>query len=268
VAGSEGRWVLITGASAGIGRAAARAFVARGDRVIAVARRRENLDALCAELGGRERLVPVEGDVTDAAAMETLAHAVIAEHGVPDVIVANAGIGLDALFVTTGTDELRRVRVFEVNVYGVVNTVRPFLPAMITRGRGRVLFISSIVGRRGLPHYSAYSASKYALHGLADVLRVELWGSGVSIGLVCPSSTGTEFHDRQMKVGPHQRRIRPQRHSADTVAKAIVRMAGSRRRERLLSLEGRALVFVNRFSPALVDAILARLFRTGHRRTT
>lgn len=246
--------VLITGASTGIGRAAARAFVREGATVVAVARSRERLDALASENGGS--VIAMPADVTDGAAMEALARAVTAAHGTPDVVVANAGLGSDARFVET-TDETFRA-VLDVNVLGVVRTIRPFLPGMIARGSGRVLIVSSVVGKRGIPNYTAYAASKYALHGLADALRPELAGTGVTVGVVCPSSTETDFEQSKLRAGPQQRRVRVQRHSAESVGRALVRMAGSRRREMILSPEGKLMNVVNRLAPRLMDWILAK----------
>jgi short-subunit dehydrogenase len=252
----DGRLVLITGASSGIGRAAAVAFVAAGARVVGLARQEDRLRELERELGGAPRFVPIKADVADAQGMEAMALRVRQEIGLPDVLVANAGIGLDARF-TEMTDEALRA-VLEVNVFGVVRTIRPFLPAMLERGSGRVLIISSIVGKRGVPSYAGYCASKFALQGMADALHSELWGSGVSAGVVCPASTVTGFADRALRKGPAQRRVRPVRHSAESVAKAIVAMARSRRREHVLSLEGKLMVFGGIVAPRLVDWIMHR----------
>lgn len=251
-----GRTVLITGASAGIGHAATRKFVERGDRVIAVARDERRLVGVAAELGGAPQIVPIAADVTDAGSMDEMVSRVKATVGCPDVIVANAGIGLDALFTRTTDEALQRV--FDVNVFGLVRTLRPFLGEMIKRGSGRVLLISSIVGKRGTPYYSAYSASKFALHGLADALRCETWDTGVTVGLICPSSTSTEFQDRLLREGPGQKRVRARRHTAESVADAIVKMSYSRRREVILSSEARLLWFADALFPGLVDRFLAR----------
>jgi short-subunit dehydrogenase len=250
---NAGRLVLITGASSGIGRAAALAFARRGDRVLAVARGRERLAALSAEHPG---VVPLEADVADGPSMASLAERVLAERGVPDVVIANAGVGLDALFAETPDDALRRL--LEVNVIGVFRTVRPFLPPMLARRTGRVLLVSSIVGKRGVPHYAGYSGSKFALHGVADALRAELWGSGVSVGVVCPASTETPFRDHVTRVGPAQRGTRPVRRSAESVARALVAMAASRRRERVLGAEAKLLVLADHLLPGLVDWLLCR----------
>ena len=251
----RGKHVLLTGASEGIGRASAEAFVEAGAIVLALARSKERLGVLAAELPP-SRVVPFVADVADGARMEEVAREILDRFGPPDVVVANAGIGLDARVSETSDEALRRV--FDVNVYGAVRSFRPFLPAMIKRGRGRIVLVSSIVGKRGTPNYGAYSASKFALHGLADALRPELLGTGVTVGIVCPSSTTTRFDERKMRSGIPQNKVRVQRHSPASVARAIVRMSRSSRREMVLSAEGRLMVVVNALSPRLMDWVLAK----------
>lgn len=233
--------------------------MAAGARVIGLARSSERLASIAAELGGPAHFVPLPADVASGPSMEAATARIRDEIGTPDVIVANAGIGLDALFQNTTDDALRAL--FEVNVFGVYRSVRPFLPAMVRRGSGRIVIVSSVVGERGIPYYSAYSASKFALAGMADALRPELRGSGVSVGLVCPTTTESEFQARLLREGPSQRRVRLRRHSADSVAAAIVAMAGSRRRKRVLTIEGKLLALAGRLSPGLVDRFLARTLR-------
>jgi short-subunit dehydrogenase len=257
----RGARVFLTGASEGIGRAAAAAFVEAGAVVLALARSAPRLHELVAELG-EARVIPFVADVADGERMEAVARDILARFGPPEVIVANAGVGLDARFSATSDEDLRRV--FEVNVYGVVRSIRPFLPAMVARGSGRIVLVSSIVGKRGTPNYAAYSGSKFALHGLADALRPELAGTGVTVGIVCPSSTTTQFDERKMRAGIPQNKVRVQRHPAASVARAIVRMARSTRRETILSAEGRLMVVVNAISPRLMDWVLAKaLVRPG-----
>ena len=253
----QGKRVLITGASSGIGRAAAKAFVEAGATVIAVARSKDRLKELSAELGGSDHVVPYVADVADGPSMESLARSILGGPGAPDVIVANAGVGMDALFVRTSDEALRRV--FEVNVFGVVRTIRPFLPAMIARGSGRILIVSSAVGKRGIPNYSAYSASKFALHGMADALRPELYGTGVTVGIVCPSSTTTEFGQNVLREGPPQIKVRVQKHSAESVGRALVRMARWTRREMVLSPEAKLMTVLNTLVPGFLDWVLAKI---------
>jgi short-subunit dehydrogenase len=254
---SAPRTVLITGASEGIGRASVRAFAARGDRIVAVARNEERLRTLETEVPDASQLSFHVADVADAASMTAMAEAVLADGGAPDVVLANAGVGLDALFVETTDEALQRV--LEINVVGLVRTVRPFVPGMLERGRGRILLVSSIVGKRGIPHYAAYSASKFALHGIADALRAELYGTGVSVGVVCPASTSTDFQKHADRIGPAQHRVRPRRHTPESVAHAIVRMAGSTRREMILGMEAKLMTFVDAIAPGIIDRVLARM---------
>jgi len=249
--------VLLTGASAGIGREASLAFARDGAHVIGLARNGESLDALAGEIADTARFTPIAADVSDAASMEAAVSRITGDIGLPDVIVANAGIGLDALFSETTDDALRTV--FDVNVFGLVRTVRPFVRAMEERGSGRILFVSSIVGKRGIPNYSAYSASKFALHGMAEALRTEIRGSGVTVGLVCPGTTETGFQDNALRSGPAQRRIRPRSHSAASVAGIIVNMATSTRREVIIGIESKLLSIGNRLLPGLVDRLLAKV---------
>ena len=93
---------------------------------------------------------------------------------------------------------------------------------------------------------------------MADALRAELWNSGVSIGVICPSSTDTGFQDRTIKQGAAQRRVRVRRHSAESVGRAIARMATSRRSEALLGVESKLMIFADAIAPRLVDWLLAR----------
>ncbi len=253
----SGRRVLITGASFGIGRAATKAFVDEGAVVLAVARSKDRLEALAQECGGASGVATFVADVADGPGMEALAQRILAEQGVPDVVVANAGLGTDARFAVT-TDDMWRA-VFEVNVFGVVRTIRPFLPGMVARGSGRILIVSSAVGKRGVPSYAAYSASKFALHGMADALRPELVGSGVTVGIVCPSSTTTNFEERKLRAGPPQIRVRVQKHSPESVARALVRMARGTRREIVLSPEAKLMNVMNRLAPGILDRILAKV---------
>lgn len=231
---------------------------------MAVARREDRLQELLAKTGGpASPIVPMGADVGDVRSMEEMTSRVLRDRGVPDVVVANAGIGLDARFVETTDEALRRV--FEVNVFGVARTIRPFLRGMIDRGSGRVVIVSSVVGRRGTPNYSAYAGSKFALHGMADALRPELCGTGVTVGIVCPSSTTTEFQEHLLRHGPPQKRTRVQFHTPESVARAIVSMARSRRRERILSPEGKLMLLLNAIAPGFMDWILAKVLLTEKR---
>jgi short-subunit dehydrogenase len=253
----QNKKVLITGASVGIGLATAIRFAEEGANVWALARNRERLEELSKQEGGPPRMVPIVADVSDGPGMEETCNQILTELGTPDVIVANAGIGLDASFENTSDEDLAHV--FEVNVFGLVRTIRPFVAGMVERGDGRIILVSSVIGKRGIPNYSAYCGSKFALDGIAEALRSELFRSGVKVGVVYPSSTQTEFHNRLKRKGTGQKQKRLTRHSADSVARAIVKTARSGRRSMILSVEGKFLHYANRHMPAILDRILAKV---------
>jgi short-subunit dehydrogenase len=254
----QGQRIVITGAASGIGRESARGFVREGASVYGVDREGDPLETVASELGGPPRFIPIVADVTDLASMEEMAARVLADGGAPDIVVANAGIGLDARFADTSDESLRRL--FEVNVFGVFRTVRPFVRAMVERGRGRVVLISSLAGKHGIPHYSAYAASKAALHGMAGSLRTELWGTGVTVGTLCPYSAATAFETSKIREGPSQRRDTVRPLSVETVAAHVLRLAASRRREVILTFKGKLMVWLSPFFPGLIDRILARMY--------
>ena len=184
---SQGLRVFLTGASSGIGAALARHYAGQGAVLGLAARRGTELQALAAALTARFGTVvhcyPL--DVTDAAALAAAANHFIEQVGVPDVVIANAGISVGTL--AEETEDLSAFkRVFEVNVMGVVNTLAPFVRPLREAGRGRLVGIASVAGVRGLPGAGAYSASKAAVVKLMESLRVELRGTGIKAVTISP----------------------------------------------------------------------------------
>jgi short-subunit dehydrogenase len=180
--------VFLTGASSGIGEALARFYAGRGDTLGLLARREDHLARLKGELG-----VPVEtyaADVTDLQAVKAAAAAFIAKHGLPDIVIGNAGVSHGTL--TEFEDDVAVFRqIMDVNVNGVVNTFHPFIAPMKARGSGSLVGIASVAGFRGLPGASAYSASKAATISYCEALRVELRRPGVQVTTICPGYIAT-----------------------------------------------------------------------------
>ncbi|HQE37745.1 MAG TPA: SDR family oxidoreductase [Zoogloea sp.] len=175
--------VFITGASSGIGAALARYYAARGAVLGLVARRRAALQELLATLPGEHAVYTV--DVADEAGLRQAAADFSARFGVPDVVVANAGVSVGTLTEEEG--DLRAFeRVMRTNVLGMVATFQPFVAPMRARGSGRLVGIASVAGIRGLPGAGAYSASKAAVIAYLESLRVELHGSGVKVVTIAP----------------------------------------------------------------------------------
>jgi short-subunit dehydrogenase len=184
--------VFITGASSGLGTALARAYAARGATLALVARRASVLQQLADELSELSSnpayIYPL--DVTDAAALDAAARDFSARAGLPDIVIANAGVSVGTLTEEAG-DIAAFERVMAVNVMGMVHTFAPFAAAMRTRCSGRLVGIASVAGVRGLPGAGAYSASKAAVSTYLEALRVEMRGSGVKVVTIAPGYVDT-----------------------------------------------------------------------------
>jgi short-subunit dehydrogenase len=255
VADPRGRAALVTGASAGIGAATARVFAEAGMRVALCARRRDRLEALAAELGARGVEASVHAvDVTDERAVRAMVDAVAARFGALDVLVNNAGRGLAARFEDTRPDELRAL--LELNLVAALTATQAALPIMRRQGRGHVINVSSVVGRRNLPGRAAYGASKFALGGLTEALRLELRGSGIAVSLVYPIFTRTEFHEVETRREPFKRMGPSQ--SAETVARAILACVRRPRPEVYPYPPARLLAGASALVPGLVDRAMGR----------
>lgn len=183
--------VVITGAASGIGRSAALAFARRGAHIVATDLGADALRALEREVTALGvRCLTALVDVSDADAMKAFAERVLREAGVPHVLVNNAGVAYLGLFVDSDVAHWRRV--MDVNLMGVVHGCHVFLPAMIAAGGPRqVLNVASSAANYPSPAMAAYAASKYAVAGLSEVLKMELKGSGVGVSTVCPGVINT-----------------------------------------------------------------------------
>ena len=251
-----GRVVVVTGASSGIGAATAIACGRASMRVVLAARRADRLATVAAEVtavGGAARVVPT--DVGDEASVRALIDGTVAEWGRLDVLVNNAGIGIPATVEQTTPAEFERL--LRVNYLGAVHGVLAALPHMRRQGAGHLVNVASVVGKRASPFRAAYVASKFALVGFSEALRLELRGTGIDVTCVCPIGTATEFHLAEPnrlgvpgRGGPIQ--------SAEHVARAIVRALRRPRAEVHPYPPARLLFLANDLAPALVDRLLLR----------
>lgn len=253
----EGKTVFITGASAGIGWALAHAFAREGANLALAARRKDRLDALCAELeqGGAKALA-LACDVTDRAQLDEAAARAVEVFGGLDVAVANAGFAVSGTFDRLTTDDFRRQ--FEVNVFGVLETIYAVLPHL-ERSRGRLGIVASVAGRVGSPATSAYCSSKFALCGLAECLYHDLAEKGVSVTCINPG-----FVESDIRITDNQGVVRPERSdpvpawlvvSAEKAARDIVNALYRRRFEAVITGHGKAIVWVYRHFPRLFRAV-------------
>lgn len=189
---AAGRKIFLTGASSGIGAALARAYAARGATLALLGRRDEALQALRAELPG-EHFCYV-ADVADEQALTEAARDFMARVGVPDLVIANAGVSAGTLTEERG-DLAVFERVLRTNLLGMVATFQPFVVPMRRERRGQLVGISSVAGVRGLPGAGAYSASKAAVSRYLESLRVELRGTGVRVSEIRPGYIRTPMTD-------------------------------------------------------------------------
>jgi NADP-dependent 3-hydroxy acid dehydrogenase YdfG len=186
----NGAVVLVTGASSGIGAATARAASRAGARVVLIARREERIRQLAGELGEAAALA-VPCDVTDQAQVEAAVRAAIEEFGRIDVLVNNAGQGLQATVDAIDPDDFRAI--LELNLLAPLVTMQAVLPGMRKQGTGAIVNVSSGITWSTLPGSSAYSASKAALQKLSAIARAEVADAGIAVSLMFPSITETEF---------------------------------------------------------------------------
>ncbi len=189
---SVSKTILITGATAGIGRVTALHLARQGHHVIASGRKRAELAKLKSEATGLE-LDTLELDVTSATSIAeavAAADALTAGRGI-DVLVNNAGFGV--LGPTSEISDAEMRRQYETNVFGLMNVTRAFIPQMRTRGSGRIINVSSLGGRITLPYFGVYNSTKYAIESLSDALRYELRPFGIAVSLIEPGVIRTNF---------------------------------------------------------------------------
>ena len=254
-----GRVALVTGASSGIGLATAKALAGAGARVVLVARSAARLDAAAREIariGDGPPAFALPCDVSDPEAVGAMAQQTRREVGLPDIVVNNAGIGLWEPVVELSSARIRQV--FEVNFFGAVLCTKAFLPAMLERGKGTVVFVSSGFGVLPFPCTAAYCASKHALNGFAGSLRAEVERQGVDVVLVLPGGTRTEFFvTNAYPVDALSRYLFQRLVPAEQVARRIVRaVVLGRRRVVIGRLNDLALRCAGAL-PELQDAFLA-----------
>jgi len=258
--GLKGAVVLITGASAGIGRAAALAFAREGTSLLLAARRENRLEevAAAARALGSEA-VAAKTDVADKRQVESAIHRAVSAFGRIDILVNNAGVGYFGLLEETPTDQIETL--WAVNMMGTIYATQAVIPLMRTQGGGHIINVASVAGKRGNPGNSIYCATKFAMVGLSEALRVELHGSGIEVSVVCPISTATEFFEASaLRSKKGHRPIWPIQ-SAETVARAIVRCAKRPRPELIVFPPAKILVLLNTLWPRLADRIILGVVR-------
>ena len=256
----QGRTVLLTGASGGIGREAARQIARAGARLALFARGEEKLRVLSEEIGDRggEALV-VCGDVSRKEDAARAVEATTARFGSLDALVNAAGVGYLRSVGEATDDEIEEM--LDVNLYGVCRMTRAALPA-IQAARGAIVNVASYAGRVGAPFYSYYGATKFGVVGLTEAWRRELKPLGVRVTLLVPAAVETSFLDRMGRSralgrGPAGTIVKPA-----AVGRAVVRALQKHPAEIYLPARNHGLALLNLALPGFSDRILNRLF--GH----
>ena len=261
-----GKSIVLTGASSGIGRALALALAKQRARLALAARDTKMLDAVageCRALGAEALVVPT--DVSDPASAAALVKTSASAFGGIDALVNNAGISMMARF-----DEVSDLSLFEslmrVNYLGCVYLTHHALPHL-KASRGQIVAVASLAGLTGVPTRTGYAASKHAVIGFYDSLRIELAGTGVGITVIAPDFVVSEIHRRS--IGPDGRPVgtSPMQEArimtAEECAALTVRAMERRQRLAILSARGRWGRFARLIAPGLIDRIAARAVREG-----
>jgi short-subunit dehydrogenase len=244
---------VVTGASSGIGEATALALAGRGAAVMLTARVEEKLRFLEREIsaaGGRA--LAVRTDVTDRNSVEAMVERTIEAFGSLDVLVNNAGLGLSGRVAELRAEDLRHV--LEVNLIGPLVCIQAALPHM--RQGGRIINVSSVVGKRAIPKVSGYCATKSALNALSDALRVEVAGRGITVTSVYPGTTQTAFRENSRRTKDEKRGWRPRGVVPEAVAAKIAAAAESGGRDVYVTLPDRLFVAGTTLAPGLFDRLL------------
>ena len=249
--------VLITGASSGIGRALAFAFGREGARIAVCGRQADALQAVSNELQQAGITVFSQtADVSVEADVKQLIEQTIAQFGRLDILINNAGISMRSLLIDTDPAVIQKV--MAINFMGTVYATRYALPH-IQQTKGSIVGISSIAGYRGLPVRSGYSASKFAMNGFLEALRTELLHTGVHVLTASPGFTASNIRfsalDAHGQTKGETMRDEGSMMSAEECADYILRAVKQRKRELILTTQGKLTVFLNKLFPALVDRL-------------
>jgi short-subunit dehydrogenase len=253
--------VVITGASSGIGKALAEKYAEEGWNVVIAARREDRLAELTNKLGN-ENVLAVKTDVTQEAECRNLIEKAVEKFGQIDVLINNAGISMRALFHKTEMHVMQRL--MDVNFWGTVYCTK-FALQHLLKTKGSLVGVISVGGYLGLPGRSGYSASKFAVRGFLQTIRVENLKTGLHVLVVAPGFTASEIRKSALVSNGDQQGDTPRNEdkmmSADACAAHIFKAVNKRKRELILTfLEGKFTVFLSKFVPGFIDKMSYRMF--------
>ncbi|MBX9852111.1 MAG: SDR family oxidoreductase [Cytophagaceae bacterium] len=250
--------IIITGGSSGIGKACAEHFGKAGSKIVITGRNQENLDKEVKALqkAGIDAL-GVNADVSIENDNIKVITETINKFGKIDVLINNAGISMRALFEDLDVSVIRKV--MDINFYGTVYATKYALPYII-KSKGSIVGISSIAGYRGLPGRTGYSASKFAMQGFMESLRTELLKKEVHVLVACPGFTASNIRNTALskdgKTQGESPRDEEKMMSPEEVAEAIYIAVKKRKRDLVLTMQGKMTVFLNKWFPSFMDRMV------------
>jgi short-subunit dehydrogenase len=259
---NQNKVAFITGASSGIGRATALNFARQGIHIAGVARRADRLTELGAEIDALPTphgdFLPITGDVTDAASMQSAVEQVMARFGRLDILVANAGLGQRGAVVDAEWEHLQTL--LRTNIDGVLHSIRAAVPAMRKSGGGHIITVSSVSYNLVSPYAATYAASKAFLTSLANSLRLELEDENILVTDVLAGRTHTEFNEKRLGAGKRSAGRLPTM-SAETVADAIVKATTHPRKTVVLRFFDRLVIWGNILVPHIMGRLAKRQYK-------
>lgn len=251
---------MITGASKGIGKACAARFSEQGANLVLASRSQEKLDATKNALSKGSRVLTVPTDVTDHDQIKKLFQKVKEEFGQLDVLINNAGRSMSGSVAEIDLEKIEFL--FRLNFFAPLWCIQEAIPIMKKQGAGHIVNISSIAGKRGVPFYGAYCASKAALNGLTESLRVELKNTNIQVLLACPAGTETNFYTDGLSSTPNDFKLpKGNLMTTERVSAEILSALNKRKGEVVIGEKGKVLIFLNKISYSLVDFLLGKVFK-------
>jgi short-subunit dehydrogenase len=255
------KWVWITGASSGIGRALAIEFSRRGANLVLLARDRARLQETADACAQNTKIIIREMDLSVQETMELVCKS-LAEEGVPvDILVNNGGISQRSLALET--EDFVSRKIFEINFFGTIFLTKLLLPRMIQAGGGQIAVITSLVGKIGSPKRTTYAASKHALHGYYDSLRAELYQDNIRVTLLCPGFIRTNIsYSAVTGDGSSQNTMDTKTGNGMDPARLAIKAVSGIEREREEVYIGRSeilAIYLKRWVPGIFSRILRKV---------
>lgn len=247
--------VIITGASSGIGEATAYAFAKQNCKLVLAARNIEKLEHVknkCLEFGAECLIITC--DVSKEEDCKNLIEQTVQNYDTVNILINNAGISMRALFADLDLSVIKQL--MDINFWGTVYCTKYAMPFLL-KEKGNVIGVSSVAGIKGLPGRTGYSASKFAMNGFMDSLRIENIKTGLHVGVICPGYTASNIRNTALNKEGKAQTETPLDESklmpASTVADEIIKMIEHRKAEVVLTSQGKLTKFLNKFFPRFLD---------------